>query len=304
MLAIRYLPYQEVNKQKWDACIQNASNGGIYASSTYLDHVSGQWDALVMDDYKAVMPLTWKKKWGVYYLYQPYLSANGGIFSTEPVTAEGGALFLEHIPKKFRYWDFNLNQANNFTVPGYQLYQRKNYILPLNLSYEELSSQYRVNLKRNIRKAIQLGCIYEEGIPVSTVINLAKSYLPPSGMTDDHYERFSRLYNVLQTEEKATTAAVYNAQGVVMASCVFFFSHGRAYYILVGNHPDGKSLGASHLLLDQFIQLRCQTNLVLDFEGSDTRSLAFFYESYGATLEPYVAIRRNCLPALLKWLKR
>ena len=27
------------------------------------------------------------------------------------------------------------------------------------------------------------------------------------------------------------------------ASCVLFFSHNRAYYILAGNHPNGKPLG-------------------------------------------------------------
>ena len=58
---------------KWDACIEKAPNGMVYAFSYYLNSMAKNWDALVLNDYDAVMPLTWNKKYGMQYLY-PRLS--------------------------------------------------------------------------------------------------------------------------------------------------------------------------------------------------------------------------------------
>ena len=91
--------------------------------------------------------------------------------------------------------------------------------------------------------------------------------------------------------------------GNLEASCVFLFSHKRAYYILVGNHPNGRTLGASHALIDAFIKDHAGQDLSLDFEGSDIRNLAFFYSSFGAQEEKYAAIKLNRLPWWMKWLK-
>jgi len=44
--------------------------------------------------------------------------------------------------------------------------------------------------------------------------------------------------------------------------------------------------------------------MLLDFEGSDIPSLAFFYSSFGAVEERYSAIKLNRLPGLVKWLKK
>ncbi|HEY1022037.1 MAG TPA: hypothetical protein VGE06_06975, partial [Flavisolibacter sp.] len=94
-----------------------------------------------------------------------------------------------------------------------------------------------------------------------------------------------------------------SAGGDLLASAAFLFSHNRAYYILVGNHPNGRTLGASHALIDAFIRDHAGQNLLLDFEGSDIRNLAFFYSSFGAREERYASIRLNHLPWWLRWVK-
>jgi hypothetical protein len=71
----------------------------------------------------------------------------------------------------------------------------------------------------------------------------------------------------------------------------------------VGNNPNGRTLGASHSLIDAFIKDHAGQNLLLDFEGSDVRNLAFFYSSFGATEEKYAAIKLNKLSWYIKWMK-
>ncbi|MEO7962060.1 MAG: GNAT family N-acetyltransferase, partial [Ginsengibacter sp.] len=117
-------------------------------------------------------------------------------------------------------------------------------------------------------------------------------------------ENFTSLYTQLSGRKKAATYGVYSAGGQLVASCVYFFSHGRAYYILVGNHPDGRTAGASHLMIDHFIKENAGKNLLLDFEGSDIKNLAWFYKNFGAIEELYAGIKLNRLPAIAKLFKQ
>jgi hypothetical protein len=301
---IRYITGDKLDKAKWDDCIDNAGNGLIYAYSYYLDNMSRHWDALVLGDYEAVMPLTWNKKYGIYYLYQPFLAAQLGVFGNT-VTADLLKAFFEAVPSKFKYWDIYLNHKNVFAIDDFDIYQRSNYVLRLNRSYEDLSGQYRDNIRRNVRKAQQVGCTVQKDFDVENIITLAmqqmRQHTKESG---ENAERFRKLYKYLHTRQMATTYGIFSTQNELLASCTFFFSHHRAYYILVGNHPNGKTLGASHALIDAFIKDYAGKDMLLDFEGSDIPSLAFFYSSFGAVEESFAGIRRNTLPFYLRWMKK
>ena len=304
MVGIQYLPYHQIDKQKWDACITKAGNGLIYGYSFYLDTMAHYWDALVLNDYEVVMPLTWNKKYGIHYLYQPFFTACLGLFGNN-ITADLVTDFLKAIPGKFKYWDIYLNYANRFHLKQFELYDRVNYVLPLNTSYENLFAAFRINLKRNIKKAAQLNCIIRKNINIDEVIALAleqgKEFSPA---TTEDYNRFKKLYGQLYAQQKATTYGIYLPSMQLIASCALFFSHKRAYYILVGNHPNGKTIGASHSLINTFIKDYAGKDLLLDFEGSDVSSLAFFYSSFGATAEIYVGLKQNNLPKIMQLFKK
>jgi hypothetical protein len=300
---IKYLQHKEIDKAKWDACIKNAPNGIIYAYSFYLDCLARHWDALVLGDYEAVMPLTWNKKYGFYYLYQPAFTASLGVFGKN-LTKEIIDHFLSMIPSKFKLIEISLNSGNIIGDPKSFLLLRSNYILNLNRSYEEIYKVYRDNHKRNISKALQLGCSVSKEIAVEEIIQLNKEQMQHvDGTKPGDYPNFKKLYEFLKNKEQAKTYAIVNSTNKVLASAVFFFSHNRAYYIIVGNHPDGKTIGASHALIDAFIKDHAGQNLILDFEGSDIRNLAFFYSGFGATEESYPALKINRLPFYVKWMK-
>ena len=303
-MGIQYLTYGQIDKKKWDECIETASNGLIYGYSFYLDSMSKHWDALVLNDYESVMPLTWNIKYGIHYLYQPPLTPCLGVFGNQLNTALLND-FLKSIPGKFKYWDFYFNPGNFFQLADFKLYERVNYVLPLKDNYETISNGFRDNIKRNIKKSEQLQLIIKKNIETADIFDLAKEQaLNFSTFTNSDFEHFNELYKLLYQKEQAATYGVYMPSGQLVASALFLFSHNRAYYILVGNHPDGKTLGASHALINAFIKDHAGQNLLLDFEGSDIPSLAFFYSSFGAREEKYSAIRLNRLPALLKWMKR
>ena len=301
---LRYLQRDQINTLKWDQCITESGNELIYSYSFYLDYMSKHWDALVFGDYEAVMPLTWNRKYGIYYLYQPPFTASLGVFG-KLLNDKMIENFLRFIPRKFRYIDIFLNYANVVTGSFVLPLIRNNYILNLNRSYEALYKNYRENIRRNIKKSQQLGCLYRKDIPVEEVIHISKSQMKGvTHLTGGDYENFKNLYEYLYRQGKAMTYGIFTPANELVSSCVYFFSGKRAYYILAGNHPNGKTMGASHYLIDRFIAEQAGRELLLDFEGSDIRNLAFFYSSFGAEVETYPAILDNRLPWWMKWLKR
>ncbi len=301
---IKYLKQKEIDKEKWDACINSAINGLMYPYSFYLDCMAKHWDALVLEDYEAVMPLTWNKKYGFYYLYQPAFTASLGVFGKN-INENLVKDFLDAIPKKFRLIEISLNHANNYReiINGY--YPRSNYMLDLNRPYEEILHGYRENHRRNILKAKESGCRIRREISVDEIIQINHEQLRQiDGTRPGDYVNFKKLYEILRDMGNAKSYAVAGPNNKTLASAVFFFSHNRAYYILVGNHPDGKTLGASHALIDAFIKDHTGQNLILDFEGSDFRSLALFYRGFGAKEELYPAMKINRLPWWVRLFKK
>ncbi len=301
---IQYLAHKDIDFTKWDNCIATADNGLIYGYSWYLDHMAEHWDGLVWNDYDAVMPVTWNRKFGIAYLYQPFLAAQLGVFGKH-IDIDLLKCFLDAIPRKFRYWDIYLNHGNLYAIDGFNLYQRKNYVLDLDKPYESIYCSYRENIRRNIRKAEQLGCKPVMDFDVERLINLAIEQMRSfDRKAAANVERFRKLYHYLHERQQAITYGVLSNRDELIASCAMVFSHNRAYYLLVGNHPNGRTLGASHSLIDAFIRDHAQKKLLLDFEGSDIRNLAFFYSSFGAVEENYAAVKLNRLPSYIKWLKR
>ena len=104
---IRYLERRDIDKSKWDACISKAPNQNIYGYAAYLDTMAVNWDALIINDYEAVLPLPWKKKFGICYLYTPRFTSPLAVYGQIPSSIELKHI-LNQVPRKFRLWDLNL----------------------------------------------------------------------------------------------------------------------------------------------------------------------------------------------------
>ena len=300
---IQYLTHNNIDKIKWDKCISQSPNGLIYGYSFYLDHMARHWDALVLNDYEAVMPLTWNKKFGINYLYQPFLTASLGIFGRF-MTRELVTAFLVAIPKKFRYRDIYLNAANLFHPVGSNVYQRTNYILALYRPYTDLFNNFRP-VYRQLLKNSASQLLLQKDISIDDILALARKKTDSVSATKQQdYKNFRRLYNVLIKMGKVVNYGAYTTTNDLVASGVFFFSHNRAYYILAGNDPSGRVLSASHHIINSFIKDHAGKGLILDFEGSDIESIAFFFRGFDAKEEKYPCIKYNHLPFPLKWLKK
>lgn len=299
---IKYLLNAAIDKLRWDECIAKAGNGLVYAKSYYLDHTALTWDALVEGDYKAVMPLPLRRKFGIRYLFQAPFTPVLGVFGNN-LTAENVQAFLKQIPSTVKFWDYSLNHFNTIDEGRYPVYPRQNLVLPLQKTYDELRSAYHENTLRNLRKAVTAGLQVYRQIPISNVIELARiKFAEFSSVSADFWERLPSL--ITDKRHQFICYGVKDTSNKLLASAIFLIDGHRAYYWLAGNAPDARKSNASFLLVDTFIKDHAGSGLVLDFEGSDTAGIAMFYERFGAISEPYSTIFYNRLPVWLRGLKK
>lgn len=300
---IRYVGRKDIDVVKWNQCIDSSSNGVIYALSFYLDQMAAGWDALILEDYEAVFPLTWNRKYRIDYLYQPFLCASLGVFG-QHIDEEILSRFIRAIPSRFRFIDIYLNAGNNFFLKGIFFQPRLNHELDLGKSYDELKADYRNSYRQLLKRFYGSGNTAEKNISIEEVVQLAREQLNPLfQVKESDYQNFITLYNKLYVEGKSITYGVYGANRQLLASGCFLYHGNRVYYVLAGNHPNGRTLGASHAMLDTFIKEHAGKDLILDFEGSDVSKIAFFFKGFGAKELPYPGFRLNRLPRLFRWLK-
>ena len=80
-MKIKFIPRKDIDEESWDQLIAESPAETIYPYAWYLDAVSEKWSALVVEDYRFVMPVVWKKKAGMKYIYQPFYTQQLGVHS-------------------------------------------------------------------------------------------------------------------------------------------------------------------------------------------------------------------------------
>ena len=301
---IQYLQHHDIDRAKWDVCIEQSINSLIYASSWYLDAVSPGWEALVLDDYTAVMPLTKGRKYFLNYLYQPFFTQQLGVFSKLEIRQEVLQKFIEAIPKKFRFIEIQLNEKNHLLDERFKVKKTKNYLLNLNKSYDKIYKDYNEQAKRNLKKAKKQE-IEIKTIPHGDIINFYKLHkgIVTKGVKEADYQRFSDLMEEAWQRKKLIARAVYNKTNELLAAGLFLSHRNRIIFILGTASESGRDAGAMHFLFDNLIFQFAEHKMVLDFEGSEIPGIARFFKSFGAEKFHYYRLKMNRLPWFIKLIK-
>jgi hypothetical protein len=302
---IHYLPHTTINMPKWDACVANSPNRLPYALSWWLDAVCPEWDALVHDDYLAVMPLTHGHKFGIHYLYQPYFTQQLGIFSPSPITQLVITDFLKAIPLKYKFVQIQLNSENNVQRTDLTLSTRKNFILDLKPSAIALASNYHRNCRRNIQKAVHAGLIVKQGPSPSAFTHFIKNNLEKqlTGTRKTFYPTLARIISASMQQSSGETVGVYSHTGELVAAGWFITLLGRCLFQVCASTEKGKENQAMYMLVNHMISKNAGSGLVFDFAGSNIPGIAYFNSGFGSTVTHYPIITRNLLPWPVRWMK-
>jgi hypothetical protein len=274
--------------------------------SFYLDAMAENWDALVLDDYEAVMPLTWKNKLGIKYLYQPAFIQQGGIFFSKDHSVDA-LQFLEEAMKHFKFAEITLNYANAVTATDdIHVKQRNNFILRLDTGYETVYGQYDNYIRQRIRRAQKNNLTYTTSEDIEGTVQLYRSLygsrLP--GFADADYEHFTQICHHLNIKGTVIIREAKDSEGKLVAAALLLKDRMRIYNIISCILPEGKKLLANYFLYDQIIKEHAGTGLMLDFEGSDVKGIEYFYKKFADANQTYPFVKVNRLPALIKLIKK
>jgi hypothetical protein len=300
---IKYINHKDIDAEKWALCIENAENSRMYASIWHLDRTAIVWDALVYGDYKFVMPLPVRSKFGFSYVYQPLFCQQLGIFP-EPQTSVTEE-FQKALFEKFKYADIHLNSQNHFDRKSldFELFPRDNFLLDLKYNYKSLARNYSTNTKRNIAKAAKNNLQYIVGIRLEEYLAFKRANLKDKFL-NQNMEKLKSLIALGQYKGMGEIYGVYDTENELCAAVYFCRWKNRVIYLNAATSEKGKMLGAMCFLVDNFIQANSERDLKLDFEGSMVPGVARFYSGFGATTETYFQLKFNRLPLPFKWLKR
>ncbi|MBC7828388.1 MAG: hypothetical protein H7122_11630 [Chitinophagaceae bacterium] len=300
--SIRYLKREQVDVAKWDMCIDKSPNGFIYGYSYYLDSMSKDWHALVLGDYEAIMPLTWNKKWGIRYLFQPAFIQQLGIFSPVDISQSLIDDFLSELFIHFRFGEITLNYKNEY--PRFQM--RSNFIIFLHASYDELYSKYRGDAIRNLNRTQKFDINYAGDIDLRVALEAYRReyHKKIAGFKDSDYDHFETLCSMAQKNGEVLVRAVVGPEKNVLAVAVLLQKKKRLCLIQSTTFTEGRKVEANYFLIDRIINEFSGRDMLLDFEGSDIPGIAHFYKNFGSIDQPYFFFRFNHLPLSIRWMKR
>jgi hypothetical protein len=259
------------------------------------------WDGLVLNEYDAVMPLTWNSKWGIKYLYQPPLTPQLGIFSASNLTMEWVSAFIETIPKEYKFSEIFLNHANREP----RLSAQDNFILNLQRSYSEISALYKQDLLKNLKRSFKHEFIYEEFKDLDRALDLhQRQYQERTAhVKEADYERFRILCHLLRAKGSIIIRSISLHNRELLALALVLRSKNRLYLIESTTLQNGREFLANHFLLDAIIREFASKELIFDFVGSTIPGIAHFYKNFGAENQPYFFYYMNRLPWPLRLFK-
>ncbi len=289
---IKYLKHDEISKLKWDRCISQSFNGIVYAYSWYLDIVSYQWDALVYDDYKAVMPITAKSSYAMSKINQPEYAPQLGVFTSELLDVDMVSAFLNAIPDRFKSVYLHMNAYNKVSHQKFHIKQAETYELDLIAPYKVLQSGFDKFTKLALKNA------EKEKVNVVKQLNL-KDFLQLKKNSKGILLSFEDL-NILRriipfciNHNIGETYAAYNDKHELVAGAFFMKSHQKTICLVAACSTEGRRVDADYALFSTYIKENAEKNITLDFGNYQLDEIGNIGRAFNATTVNYSKIKRT-----------
>ena len=300
---ISYLRNEELDRERWDACLSEIAAVRPYALSWYLDIMSPGWDALVDDDYLAVFPLPRRKKYGISYIATPVFLQQLGLFSADGDRVSMAEEFISFLPEFYRLIDLCIGQEAH--VPGYTVSPRHNYEIRLDDPYEKIWVSYMSDCRRNINIARRYPQDIVTDVRPEELIRLFRNYTAGRAglIRNSDYGRLEMLMEHCAATGTGRILGVRSPKGKLLWGMFVIENRGRTTMLFTAGSRKSRELRTSYLVIDHLIRSFAGTGQILDFAGSSVPSIAIFMRSFGGEKNTYWRLYRNSLPWPVRLLK-
>ena len=281
---IKRIKRTALDHEKYTACLQRAVNYRVYAEYWYLDSLCGDaWDCYVLNDYEAIMPIPYVKKFGIKFIAQPVYCQQLGVFHSQQFSKELFELFEKKLHR-------NLVKSYRFCEENTSMFQPKgelktNFILDLNRSYNSILEEYTPNRRKELRRTSRMDLIITETNDLSNFIQLKEKYdyISKNNLED----KFASIFGKLVQHQAISIFDIYTKDNKLIGSQLILNSKTRKICLSFARNKTLEKHNASAYILDYIIQQNAEQDVILDFEGSMLPEVAKFMKGFSPTDQKY-----------------
>ncbi|MCA6066242.1 hypothetical protein JI747_003565 [Chryseobacterium sp. RG1] len=278
---IRRVKYHEIDFKKYSDCLENSQQRKYSATKDFLDITSGkQWELLIYNDYEAVMPIPFVKKYGVKIVHNPRLCQQLGIFSPED-SIEVNEKFLHFLNENYLVRIYTFNDTNCFNS---KIELKNNFIIYPDL-YQNVYAKYSPKRKRKLRLDEETSANSEiKEITYEEAKNFIKANFIGTKNEDDTLS-FMKIFELFFKMKYLKFSAFYYKSKIINIIVTFFDKNTVA---LLGTFNDKEyvKLSGASVLIDKAIKEDIQTH-IFDFEGGSLPNIEEFFRGFRPELKPY-----------------
>ena len=291
----RFLRRKDIDDRRWDEAVDRDPSGLPYGFTWWLDAVTDRrWGGVILDDYRAVLPLPYARKLGRFTQVQRgnFTQQGGpwGTWSGPDVTD-----LLSDLPGGILKLDLPLSARVTEAVipPGYTIRYRTNYVLGLDRPREEITRNFHRALRRKLKRFPAPGHLRPAS--AEEIIGLYRPVAGvKAGLKELHYARVKALMQAANLHGTGRQLALEDDGGQLLAAGFFPTHKGRCLNLFGASSEAGYAKEGMTRLLLALLDYEPADKL-LDFEGSDLPGVATFFRSFGPVEEGYLQIGRSAV---------
>ncbi|AZA57481.1 MULTISPECIES: hypothetical protein [Chryseobacterium] len=286
---IRRVKYKDIDFQKYTKCIQHSVQKNWYAGKEVLDELCGNWEVLVYEDYKAVLPVPLKKKLGLNFVIMPLFCQQLGVFS-EKDNCEINDNFLQFLKRNYKVFLYSFNHHNSFSE---NLEKKKNYTIPVS-DYILLRRKKYFKGRKSTAKCAQHLIYKEIELNQEHLSFIEKNFKGLKKETD--IKKFKDYLYFLNNNHSLKLSASYLEERLINVAVLVNESTQLSLLGLINDESYKAENGPSFLIdkiLDKYIHQK-----EFNFMGSNIRGIEIFFKSFGGELQEYPYLQSRILKKL------
>lgn len=258
-----------IDSKKWEQLVLS-SKATVYNQVEYLDALSENWCALIIDDYSGALAIPYTIRLGVKGIITPNFIRSLDWMGEKPANFSDIELLLK---KQFRRANFHTNTAlfKNSEERVFQFIKK------------DTTLNWGSQTKRGIKKFEKTGLTIEN-IPIETVLPLVIDELR-SKVKDLNTTDFQRFENLL-LNYPCFCVGIQSTNGI-HAGIILIEWNNEILYIKGGVDEFGKKHGLMHALMAHQLSKTLEEGKDFNFEGSSVESVRQFNLGFGASENVY-----------------
>ncbi len=290
---IRKVKYQEIDFEKYNACIENSVQKNGYCQKETLDFLCKNWELLVYDDYKAVMPIPFVKKTLMKIVLMPLFCQQLGVFGISD--KEINDAFLNYFRKNYHILNYAFNFQNEFDT---ELSIKKNFFVPVQEYAFLRRKKYFKGRKSTVKTAQYLD--FREVFTDAHILEFIKSNFKGLDKTRDLDFFMKYLFFLEKHGHLKMFGSFYENH---LTNIAILIDNVNSYSLLgLINHENYKDHNGASFLIDRILMLNVE-NKAFNFMGGSIRTIGRFFKSFGADLQEYNVIQNSKKDFLKNLLK-